>query len=73
MDKKITVAGYWLGIACVALTIIFRALAAIGVWPNLVPANGAGISYNTFHHAAELFLILSIAARLMERREGEKP
>ncbi len=72
MDKKISVAGYWLGIACVVLTIIFRALAAFGVWPNLVPANGAGISYNTFHHAAELFLIVSIAARLMEGRQSEK-
>jgi hypothetical protein len=72
MDKKISVASYWLGIVCVALTVIFRALAAFGIWPTLVPASGASISYNTFHHAAELFLLLGIAAGLMSRWRGEK-
>ena len=65
MEKKLAVASYWLGIGCVLMTILFRGLAAMGIWPNIVPANGAGISYNTFHHAAELFLLLAIAARLM--------
>ena len=54
------------------MTIIFRALAAMGIWPQLVPASGAGISYNTFHRAAELFLLLAIAARLMSRTHDEK-
>lgn len=67
MDKRISVASYWLGIGCLLMTIIFRALAAVGIWPTLVPAAGAGISYNTFHHAAELFLLLAIAAKLMDR------
>jgi hypothetical protein len=30
-----------------------------------VPANGAGITYITFHPAAEFILLLSIAAGLM--------
>ncbi len=67
MDKKLAVASYWLGIGCVLMTMLFRGLAAIGVWPNIVPANGASISYNTFHRAAELFLLLAIAAKLMSR------
>lgn len=33
----------------------------------LVPANGAGITYITFHPAAEFILLLSIAAGLMSR------
>jgi hypothetical protein len=64
---------YWLGIGCVVMTILFRALAAVGIWPNIVPAIGASISYNTFHHAAELFLLLAIAAKLMNRTLDEKP
>ena len=67
MDKKISVASYWLGIACVVITVIFRGLAALGIWPILVPANGAGITYTTFHRVAEVFLLLSIAAGLMSR------
>jgi hypothetical protein len=38
----------------------------------LVPENGASITYNTFDHAAELFLLLSIAAGLMSRWRREK-
>ncbi|HEY1472035.1 MAG TPA: hypothetical protein VGF61_23545 [Candidatus Acidoferrum sp.] len=72
MDKNISVASYWLGIVCVVMTVIFRGLAAVGIWPNLVPANGAGITYITFQHAAEVFLLLSIAANLMSRWHREK-
>jgi hypothetical protein len=54
------VASYWLGIACVVMTVIFRGLAAVAIWPILVPANGAGITYITFHRAAGVFLLLSI-------------
>jgi hypothetical protein len=72
MDKKISVASYWLGITCVVLTIIFRLLAAVGIWPMLVPSNGAGITYVTFQQAAVVFLLLSIAAGLMSRWRHEK-
>jgi hypothetical protein len=72
MDKKISVASYWLGIVCVVLTVIFRGLAAVGIWPALVPANGASLSYNTFRGAAELFLVLTIASGLMSRWRSEK-
>ena len=72
MDKKISVASYWLGIACLLLTIVFRLLAAVGIWPMLVPANGAGITYVTFQQAAVIFLLLSIAAGLMSRWHHEK-
>jgi hypothetical protein len=73
MDKRISVASYWLGIACVILTIIFRGMAAMDIWLIFVPANGANISYNTFQRAAELFLLLSIASGLMNRWRNEKP
>jgi len=66
-EKKISVASYWPGIACVVMTVILRGLAALGIWPILVPANGAGITYITFHPTAELILLLSIAAGPMSR------
>lgn len=72
MDKKISVASYWLGITCVVLTIIFRGLAAVGIWPILVPVNGAGITYVTFQQAAVVFLLLSISAGLMSRWRHEE-
>jgi hypothetical protein len=72
MDKRISVVSYRAGISCVLLTIIFRAMAAFGIWLRLVPESGAGISYNTFRGAAELFLILAIAAKLMNHWQDEK-
>jgi hypothetical protein len=42
------------------------------MWPILVPQNGAAITYVTFDHAAEISLLLSIAAGLMSRWQREK-
>jgi hypothetical protein len=61
MDQENSAARYCLGIVCVVMTVIFRGLAALGIWPILVPQNGAGITYVTFDHAAEIFLLRSIA------------
>ncbi len=72
MDKKISVASYWLGIVCVVTTIILRGIAAVGCCPNLVPENEAGITGVTFEPAAAVFLLQSIAAGLMSRRQREK-
>lgn len=41
------------------------------MWPILVPQNGAAITYVTFDHAAEISLLLSIAAGLMSRWQRE--
>jgi len=72
MYQKISMASFWLGLVCVLMTIVFRGLAAIGVWPNLVPAVGAGVTYVTFHRAAEILLLLSIAAKLVCPPQNEK-
>jgi len=65
MEKQIAVVSYWLGIACTLFTIVFRALAAFGIWPNLVPADGAPISYYTFLRGGVLLFLASIASRQM--------
>ena len=72
MYQRISMVGFWLGLACVLMTIVFRGLAAVGIWPNLVPAVGAGITYVTFHRAAEVLLLLSIAAKLVGHSQNEK-
>ncbi len=72
MYKQISVWSFWLGLACTLLAIIFRALAAVAIWPVLVPAEGAGISYVTFQRAAETLLLLSLAAKFVPSTEGKK-
>ncbi len=63
MEKHIAVYSYWLGIVCTVLTIILRALAVFGIWPDFVPAEGAFISYYTFLRGAILLFLLAIASR----------
>jgi hypothetical protein len=65
MEKQISVWSYRLGLVSVALTIVLRGLAAIGIFPNLVPAAGAPISYNTFLRGGMLLLVLSIASSVV--------
>lgn len=72
MEKQIAVVSYWLGMVCTLLTIVFRALAAFGIWPNLVPAEGAPISYYTFLRGGVLLFLASIASRqVSEWRTGK--
>jgi len=72
MEKQIAVVSYWLGVVSTVLTIVFRALAAFGIWPDLVPAEGAPISYYTFLRGAILLFLLSIASRqISEWRAGK--
>jgi len=73
MEKQIAVVSYWLGIVCTLLTIVFRALAMFGIWPNLVPAVGAPISYYTFLRGGVLLFLASIASRQVCEWRSAKP
>ncbi|HKM80356.1 MAG TPA: hypothetical protein VJY15_05280 [Candidatus Acidoferrum sp.] len=72
MEKQIAVVSYWLGMVCALLTIVFRALAAFGIWPNLVPAAGAPITYYTFLRGGVLLFLASIASRQVSEWRGGK-
>lgn len=67
MERHISIWSYWLGLLCALLTILFRALATLGIYPNLAPQAGAPISHYTFLYGAILLLLLSIASHLLHR------
>jgi hypothetical protein len=62
LEKQLSVASYWLGLVSLILAVVFRLLATMGVaiWGSSPGANP--ISYLTFFHGAEVFLLLSIAS-----------
>jgi hypothetical protein len=63
MEKQLSVIGYWLGLICTVLALIFRLLIALNVTPPVLGAHGSNaISYLSFFHGAALFFILSIAS-----------
>jgi hypothetical protein len=72
MDKQISIWSYRLGLLCVVATIILRGLAALGIYPNLVPREGASVGYDTFLRGAVVLLLLSLASRFAsDGRDGK--
>ena len=61
MEKQISIAGYWVGLVSLVWAVVLRLLAmmGVGVWSS---STGVPLSYLTFFHGAEVFLLLSIAS-----------
>ena len=63
MEKQLSTIGYWLGLSCTVLALIFRFLTALNKIPPFMGAPGGNaISYLSFLHGAVLFFVLSIAS-----------
>ena len=63
MEKQLSVLGYWLGVICTVLALIFRLCTAANIIPPHMGAPGGNaISYMSFLHGAGLFFLLSIAS-----------
>jgi hypothetical protein len=63
MEKHLSVLGYWLGLICTVLALIFRMFAAVNMLsPHMGVPGGIAISYLSFFHGAALFFLLAIAS-----------
>ena len=73
MEKHIGRWSYWLGIACLAIGVVWRAVNALGVLAPPTAAPGRPISYWSFYHGSILFLVTSIATTCYVWLDTEKP
>ena len=63
MEKQLSAIGYWLGLICTVLALIFRMLTALKIVPPFMGVpGGSAISYLSFFHGAALFFLLAIAS-----------
>jgi hypothetical protein len=63
MEKQLAAVGYWLGLICTVVALIFRILSAFNVNALHISASeGNPIGYLSFLRAAGLFFLLSIAS-----------
>jgi hypothetical protein len=63
MEKQLSVVGYWLGLICTVLALIFRAFTALNlIPPHMGTPGGNAISYMSFLHGAALFFLLTIGS-----------
>jgi hypothetical protein len=63
MEKQLFTVGYWLGLICTVLAVIFRLLWAFNFnTVHLGASAGSAVSYVVFLHGAELFFLLAIAS-----------
>lgn len=61
MEKQLLQWSYWLGVACVAVAIVWRAANAIAGIPTDLHLAGKEVTYWTVIHGAILFLLVAIA------------
>ncbi len=62
MDK-LSVLGYWPGLVCTVLALIFRMFNVFNIIPPHIGAPGGNaVSYSSFFHGAALFFLLAIAS-----------
>jgi len=63
MEKQLSVIGYWLGLICTILALIFKMLNALQITVLHIGApSGNTISHLSFFHGAALFFLLAIAS-----------
>jgi len=63
MQKQLATIGYWLGLICTVLAVIFRLFTAANmIPPHMGVPGGNAISYMSFLHGAALFFLLTIAS-----------
>ena len=72
MERQIARYTYWIGLLCVAVSLVWRAAMAV----NLIQEHMGGMWYSSFWKAGVVFLVVSVAsvnfAWLQEKKE-EKP
>ena len=68
MEKHITHWGYWLGVACFAIALVWRALNGFGVGPTALQSFG----YTAFYKAALLLFVTTIATANYAWIKGQK-
>jgi len=63
MEKQLSTIGYWLGLVCTVLALVFRFFTMIGKIPLFLGVpGGSALSHLSFLHGAVLFFLLTIAS-----------
>jgi hypothetical protein len=73
MEKMIARWSYWLGMVCLVIAVIWRAVNACGFWLPMTITPGHTIWYLSFFHASILFLVASIATACYAWFNSQKP
>jgi len=70
MEKQLSLIGYWLGLICTVLALLFRFLTVLNKVPPFLGApGGSALSYRSFLSGALLFFLLAIASWCRTRKE----
>jgi hypothetical protein len=73
MEKILIKVGYWLGVVCVALAMLSKALNAIGVNFAQFTTRGNEIGYRSFVVGAGIFFLLAIATESYDAFNKRNP
>lgn len=77
MEKQLSAAAYWIGLASTVIALILRGLAVLGIVlfpyrPDAIAAGKIPISYRTFLEGAVLFFVMAIAGSVITWTKAQK-
>lgn len=73
MEKLIARWSYWLGLACLVIAVIWRAVNAFGFLLPLSVVPGHTVWYLSFFHGSILFFVATIASTCFAWLNSQKP
>lgn len=72
MEKLVARIGYWVGLVCMAIAVVWRGLNAFGILVQERLTQGVSIWYMSFVKASVLFLLVAIASANYVWVKGQK-
>lgn len=76
MEKLIACWSYWLGVACLVISVICRAVYASAVWRTVTLGHTSwylSTLFLSFFHASILFFVVTIATACYVWLKSQKP
>jgi hypothetical protein len=73
MEKSIARLSFWLGIGCLVIAVIWRAMNALGMLLPVTVTPGHTVWYLSFFHGSILFFVATIAASCYAWLNSQKP
>jgi len=74
MEQRIASWSYWLGIACLVITMVWKGMITVGLGkaPSLASLTSGEISYWSFYNASIVFFVASLASSCRSRPNSRK-
>lgn len=73
MEKVLLKVSYWLGVICIVLAVLSKALNAVGIDPLTFNTRGNGIGYHSYILGTVIFFLMAVATASLDSVNRKNP